>query len=303
VRIDVDGRRATGVTLEGGERLQADVVVSNADLPYTYAELLPPERAVGRMKDMKYTSSAIIFYWAVKGERSGELLHHNVFLADHRYRESFDTIFHDLSLPEEPSLYVCAPARTDPAFAPPVGDSLMALVPVGHLANAECESMVGGWGLRVAGRRRTKDEGRSTTVNYQPSTTNIRHSERWDKLRERARQAALMRLGEIGVRGLEERIVAEEVMDPARYLNELNLAKGAAFGLSHNFMQVGYLRPRNRHARYGNLYFAGASTHPGTGLPIVLISARLAVERVLSEQAPARETRHATQTTAQEVAG
>ena len=95
----------------------------------------------------------------------------------------------------------------------------------------------------------------------------------------------LLRLGEIGLKGLEERIVGEQVMDPARYLNELNLAKGAAFGLSHNFMQVGYLRPHNRHARYRNLYFVGASTHPGTGLPIVLISARLVVARILSEQA------------------
>ena len=97
--------------------------------------------------------------------------------------------------------------------------------------------------------------------------------------------------------------MSEQVMDPARYLNELNLAKGAAFGLSHNFMQVGYLRPRNRHARYRNLYFVGASTHPGTGLPIVLISARLAVERILSEQATAQDARRLTAPAAQEVAG
>ena len=62
-----------------------------------------------------------------------------------------------------------------------------------------------------------------------------------------------------------------------------NLAKGAAFGLSHNFTQVGYLRPRNRHARLHNVYFAGASTHPGTGLPIVLLSARLTTERILND--------------------
>jgi phytoene desaturase len=60
--------------------------------------------------------------------------------------------------------------------------------------------------------------------------------------------------------------------------------KGSAFGLSHNFTQVGYLRPHNRHSRYKNLYFVGASTHPGTGVPIVLISARLVMERILSEK-------------------
>ncbi len=262
--INVDGGRTSGVTLEGGERLMADVVVSNADLPYTYANLLPAEKIASRLDGMKYTSSALIFYWAVKGERSRELLHHNVFLADHRYRESFDRIFAGLSLPEEPSFYVCAPTRSDPTFAPPEGDSLMVLVPVGHL-----------------------DEKRPQD---------------WDTLRERAREAVLLRLGEIGVSGVGESIIAEQTMDPPRYRDKLNLMKGAAFGLSHNFRQVGYLRPRNRHARYSNLYFVGASTHPGTGLPIVLISAQLAAERILHEQAPATAARRISQAPAGEAA-
>ena len=63
----------------------------------------------------------------------------------------------------------------------------------------------------------------------------------------------------------------------------LNLVKARPFGLWSNFWQVGYLRPRNRHRQYKNLYFAGASTHPGTGLPIVLLSARLTTERILKE--------------------
>ncbi len=73
-------------------------------------------------------------------------------------------------------------------------------------------------------------------------------------------------------------------MKPAlRWLSIYNLAKGAAFGLSHNIMQIGYLRPHSRHHRYGNLYFVGSSTHPGTGLPMVLLSARLTTERILQE--------------------
>jgi phytoene desaturase len=88
----------------------------------------------------------------------------------------------------------------------------------------------------------------------------------------------------LGVHDLEKRITVEARWGPPYYRDELNLVKGAAFGLSHNFSQVGYLRPHNRHSRYQNLYFAGASTHPGTGLPIVLLSARLAAERILTEQ-------------------
>ena len=98
----------------------------------------------------------------------------------------------------------------------------------------------------------------------------------------------IARLEELGVKDLERRIRFEAKWGPTYYANTLNLARGAAFGLSHNFLQVGYLRPHNRHPRYGNLYFAGASTHPGTGLPIVLLSARLAVERIRKEQAVPR---------------
>lgn len=247
-RIDVDegARAATGVTLESGEALKADLVLANADLPYVYDRLLPHSAKAERLGRMRYTSSALMFYWGVRGGSILELLHHNVFLADHDYKRSFDRIFRDLTLPDDPSFYVCAPTRTDPSFAPQGCDNLMALVPVGYL-----------------------DE---------------RNPQDWTALAAQARETVLRKLAAIGVTDLRERIVFEKCIGPLNYRDELNLAKGSAFGLSHDFMQVGYLRPHNRHARYGNLYFVGASTHPGTGLPIVLISAKLAEERILKEQ-------------------
>lgn len=246
-RIDVEGNAAKGVTLAGGEHLAADVVVANADLPYVYDKLLPDDGTAAGLNRKKFTSSAIVFYWGVRGQPSPHLLHHNVFLVDDRYRESFESIFERHTLPDEPSFYIHAPVRSDPSLAPAGCDALMVLVPVGHMDE-----------------RREQD---------------------WEALKDRAREAVLARLATIGVTGLRERIVFEEAMEPLRYLSQYNLAKGAAFGLSHNFTQVGYMRPRNRHRRYGNLYFAGASTHPGTGLPIVLLSAKLTVERILKEQA------------------
>jgi phytoene desaturase len=244
--IQVNGRRAEGVSLEDGTFVKADVVVANADLPYVYSNLLPDDGSAERLARKKFTSSALMFYWGVQGEKSPELLHHNVFLADNEYQPSFDKIFKELTLPQTPSFYINAPARTDASFAPADGDALMALVPVGHLDES-----------------RTQD---------------------WPALRERARNFVLSKLEEIGVKDLRGRILFEETIGPPEYLKSLNLAKGAAFGLSHNFLQVGYLRPHNRHPRYQNLYFAGASTHPGTGLPIVLLSARLTTERILKEQ-------------------
>ncbi len=247
-RIEVDeaSRRAVGVTLDSGDTVRADVVIANADLPYVYQRLLPPSSYAQRVMRRRFTSSALMFYWGVRGGPIPQLLHHNVFLADHDYRRSFTRIFEDFTLPDAPSFYVCAPTRTDTSFAPPAHDNLMVLVPVGCLDDA--------------------------------------HPQDWPALQARARQAVLDRLSRIGITDLAERIVFERQLGPLDYRAHLNLARGAAFGLSHDFMQVGYLRPANRHARYANLYFVGASTHPGTGVPIVLIGARLVEERILAEQ-------------------
>jgi phytoene desaturase len=95
----------------------------------------------------------------------------------------------------------------------------------------------------------------------------------------------LQRLAKQGIDGLEEHLKFEVSYTPRDWQSRYHLEKGSGFGLSHDFWQVGYLRPHNRHPRYHNLYFVGSSTHPGTGLPMVLISARLVVERILAEQA------------------
>ena len=79
---------------------------------------------------------------------------------------------------------------------------------------------------------------------------------------------------------LDETIKFELSFTPTDWKERFNLVKGATHGLKHNVLQMGYLRPQNRHRRYHNLYFVGASTHPGAGLPTVLLSARLAAERI-----------------------
>jgi len=242
-QIEVDGSRATGVVLEGGARLSADVIVANADLPYVYRHLLPDRADADRLERKKYTCSAIMFYWGVD-KVYPQFGPHNVFLADD-YRASFDRIFKDNTLPDEPSFYVHAPARIDPSAAPAGQDTLFGLVPVGHLDAATGQD--------------------------------------WDALRSRARSAVLGRLADMGVTDLEQHLKFEVSYTPRDWSSLYNLAKGAAFGLSHNFWQVGYLRPQNRHRRYGNLYFAGSSTHPGSGLPMALLSARLTTERILKE--------------------
>jgi len=234
--------QVTGVVTEDNRVFTAGIFVGNADLPYIYKELLPDPVAAKKLDEKLYTCSTIMFYWGVD-KQYPQISHHNVFLAGD-YKASFDQIFQDHNLPDEPSFYVHAPARTDPAAAPADQDTLYVLVPVGHLDMASEQD--------------------------------------WDERVSRARQTVFERLSkEMGITDLESHIKFEIVYQPKVWKERFNLERGAAFGLSHNFWQVGYLRPQNRHKKYKNLYFAGASTHPGTGLPIVLLSAKLTAERIL----------------------
>ncbi|MGD8404062.1 MAG: phytoene desaturase family protein [Anaerolineales bacterium] len=244
-KLETNGEKVLGVVLEDGRTFSSDIFVGNADLPYIYKELLPAPEIAKKLDEKLYTCSTIMFYWGVDKEYP-QIAHHNVFLGGD-YKASFDQIFQDHDLPDVPSFYVHAPTRTDPAAAPGGQDTLYVLVPVGHLDPASEQD----WGERI----------------------------------RRARHTVFERLSrEMGIDDLESHIKFEIVYQPEVWKERFNLEKGAAFGLSHNFWQVGYLRPQNRHKKYKNLYFAGASTHPGTGLPIVLLSARLTTERILKEK-------------------
>ena len=244
--IHTAGKRVENVETQDGTLYPADIFVGNADLPYIYKELLPKNAEAERLDKKLYTCSTIMFYWAVD-KKYPQIAMHNVFLGGD-YKASFDQIFEDHSLPAKPSFYVHAPARVDPAAAPDGQDTLYVLVPVGHL--------------------------------------DPRAKQDWDAMVERARETVFTRLEkELGVADLREHIKFEIINTPLTWKEKFNLVKGSAFGLSHNFLQVGFLRPHNRHATLKNLYFTGASTHPGTGLPIVLLSARLTTERILKETA------------------
>ena len=242
-RIVTNDHRARGVRLVNETELKADVVIANADLPYVYERLLPGDRKAKALSRKQYSCSAISFLWGV--DRTYEALGpHTLFLADDA-RENFRSIVRDRSLPSNPSLYVHAPARLDPSMAPAGQDTITAIVPVGHLT----------------------DDGRQN----------------WDDLRDTARRHVFRRLGTLGLSDIGEHIKFEEAYTPLRWAEHHNLVKGSTHGLSHKLTQMAFLRPSNRHRRYRNLYFVGASTHPGTGVPMAMVSGRLAAQRIAAE--------------------
>jgi phytoene desaturase len=242
-RIDCAGRRAEGVTLADGRQMHADVVVANADLPYVYSSLLPHDGMASRLQRKRYSCSTIMFYWGVDRQYPQFGLH-NIFLAD-AYRKTSDEILRDLTLAQEPTFYLHAPARLDPSLAPDDQETMSVAVPVGHIDEAAPQD--------------------------------------WEVLRKLAREQVLGRLAQAGAADLEAHIKLEVSGTPLDWLKRYNLTKGSTLGLGHNITQMSLFRPRNRHARYRNLYFAGASTHPGSGMPAVLLSARFAAERVMRE--------------------
>lgn len=242
--IKIRNDKAEGVIFPDGSEVKADIVVCNADLPYIYRKLLPDKKRSAHIDKLKYSASAICYHWGLDKEYP-QLGHHSVFLSDH-FREGLDKIFIDKTVNDHPSFYVHAPARTDKSAAPAGHDTLSVVVGAGHVDPS-------------------KDQD-------------------WDKIKENTRKAVIERLKKAGLDDIDQHIRFEICHTPANWEEACNVSRGSVFGsLGHNILQMGYFRPHNRHDKYRNIYFTGGSTHPGNGIPNILMSSKLVTERILKE--------------------
>ncbi len=242
--IILNGEKAKGILLEDGTKVDADIVIASADLPYVYDQLLHDSQKTRSLKKKEYSCSAIVFHWGVD-KVYPQLDHHSVFLND-PFREGLNAIFKDKSLSGNPSFYVHSPCRSDKTAAPENEDSLSVIVPAAHL-----------------------DE----------------HADQdWQALKQKARIAVIRSLKKAGLEDIEDHIKFEICYLPKTWETRCNVTNGSVFGsLSHSIFQMGYFRPHNQHSKYKNLYFTGGSTHPGNGVPLVLLGAKLTTERILND--------------------
>lgn len=245
-RIRVERGRAVGVEARG-TFFPADAVVSNADLAHTYSGLIAPEHrrkwTDRRLARLDHTMGCFLLFLGVR-KTFPNLAHHTLILAE-RYRELLKDIFDRKILPDDFSLYLHAPTRTDASMAPPGCESLMVLAPVANL-----------------------DSGID-----------------WDAEKDRFAKRLIDFLEAWGLPGLREHLEIFRIYTPLEFRADLNATRGNAFGLVPSLKQTGWFRPHNRSEDVGRLYFAGAGTHPGAGVPGVLLSAE-AVEACVREDFP-----------------
>jgi phytoene desaturase len=244
--ILVDGRRVTGVRLADGTVRRAEHVICNSDVAYSYLNLIPASYRRRNpnwryQKLSRYSMSLFVIYFGTKRRYDGDVLAHHNIILSQRYRELLTDIFKRKELARDFSLYLHVPTLTDPAMAPAGHEAFYVLSPVPHLG-ADID-----W--RVAARPYRDAIMQFLEANYLPD--------------------------------LQANLVVEHVIDPRHFQQTLNSHLGSAFSLEPIFRQSAWFRPHNRSEDFDNLYFVGAGTHPGAGLPGVLSSAKI-VESLLT---------------------
>ncbi|GAA1849308.1 phytoene desaturase family protein [Microbacterium koreense] len=262
--ITTTDARATGIRLADDTRLEADIVVSTADLHHTETALLPPHLQSypeSWWESRTPSPGALLILLGVDGELP-QLAHHTlVFTRD--WRANFGDIFgRDTRIPDPASFYVCKPSASDDTVAPEGTENIFVLVPI------PADPSLGHGGVDGAG----------------------------DDVIERAADEVIAQMADwCDIPDLAERIVVRRTIAPADFASDLNAWRGNSLGLAHTLRQSAMFRPRNASRKVSDLFYAGTSALPGIGLPMCLISAELVVKRLRGDRSagPLPSPRHA----------
>lgn len=245
--ILIDNKIAKGIRI-GKEQVMADAIVCGADFPYAMKELIPDERKRGKYTNKKIAKfecscSCFLMYLGLDKKYPEEHLHSIYFAED--FKQNVDDLFERGKLPDDPSFYLYRPSLMDDSLAPEGQEGLYVLVPVPELSKYE----------------------------------------KWTEQTMQAYRQKIIRLlkEKTIFKDIDEHIVSETLITPKDFSERFNAYNGATFGLKPTLKQSNYYRPHNKFSAAENLYFCGSSTHPGAGVPIVMQSAKLAVEELLRD--------------------
>lgn len=225
----------------------SDAVVMNADFAHGMKNLVPDSLrkrwSDAQLSKKSYSCSTFMMYLGVRGKYES-LPHHSIHIASD-YTKNLRQIEVDGVLPEEPSFYIQNPSVTDSTLAPEGCSAMYVLVPVPNLLKGRVE-----WTEEV-------------TRNY--------------------RRIVFDRLKVLGLHDLEERVVFERIVTPRDWEQEFGVYAGATFNLSHGLNQMLHNRPHNRFEELDGFYLVGGGTHPGSGLPVIYESSRIASRQLLAD--------------------
>lgn len=238
--ILIEDKRVIGIRLKDGSVHKADNIVANADVGFVYENMIDKKKQSTflktKMNMMKYGMSLFVIYFGTKKQYREHGLAHHNIILGERYKALLYDIFDDKKLTEDFSLYLHMPSLTDSSIAPDGCENFYVLSPVPHL----------GAGID------------------------------WEKKAIPYRDAILQFLEDNYLPDLQENIVAMHHIDPLHFRHTLNSRMGSAFSVQPLLTQSAWFRPHNRSEDFENLYFVGAGTHPGAGLPGVLSSSIIA---------------------------
>ncbi len=238
--IILDGKRATGVRMNSGETLNADIVVFGGDPETCYKHLLPAKKTFSLPTIKKqYSMGLYVLYFGTR-KLYPDVAHHSIWMGP-RFKELLTEIFDHKTMSEDYSLYVHRPTATDTSFAPEGCESFYVLCPVPNLLG---------------------------DVNWETEGPKLR-----DRIVQSLEETILPELSS----------VIEEVfwMTPEDFASDYRSMHGAGFSIEPRLTQSAWFRFHNRDRAISNLYFVGAGTHPGAGLPGVVSSAKV-VEELLT---------------------
>lgn len=242
--ISFSRNKANGVVLESGEQIPADMVICNSDVSFTYLNLIPEKNRRKmlnwRIRHMNYSVSLFVYYFGTKKRYTESNLQHHNMIMVGDYRKYMRKLFHGKKIPEDLFLYLHMPTRTDPGIAPDGRELFYVLALV----------------------------------------PNLRVDADWQAIGPGYRDRIIDFLEEKYLPGLRENIEVEHYIDPFHFRDTLNSYKGAGFAMTPVLSQTAYLRPLNKSRRYQDLYFVGAGTHPGPGVPAVISSGKIVAEMI-----------------------